>query len=76
MVAPPDELEAQTMLLARRIASFSPYVVAMGKATFYKQMELDWAKAYRLAINVMIENTLASDAQEGINAFLSKRKPT
>jgi enoyl-CoA hydratase/carnithine racemase len=76
MVAPPEELEAQTMALARRIASFSPYVVALGKAAFYKQMEMGWAEAYRLAIKVMTDNTLASDAQEGINAFLSKRKPT
>ncbi len=74
-VVPPGELETQTLALARQIASASAHVLALGKSAFYRQMELDISEAYRLAQRVMVENLLAHDAQEGINAFLQKRPP-
>jgi hypothetical protein len=33
------------------------------------------ADAYRYASNVMVENMLARDAEEGIGAFLDRRAP-
>jgi hypothetical protein len=47
--------------------------VALGKQAFYTQIELDQAKAYAYAKEVMSMNSLAADAQEGISAFLGKR---
>lgn len=74
-VAPPGELETQALALARQIASASAHVVAIGKSAFYRQMALDIPEAYRFAQQVMVDNLLARDAQEGISAFLQKRPP-
>ena len=50
--------------------------VKLGKEAFYRQREIDLADAYKLTIDVMVENMLARDAEEGIGAFIEKRDPT
>jgi enoyl-CoA hydratase/carnithine racemase len=74
-VVPPEELGAATLALARRIASSAGFVVGLGKAAFYAQIDLDQAKAYAYAKEVMSMNALAEDAQEGMSAFVAKRAP-
>ena len=71
----PDDLPAATRSLARQVASASDLVIAIGKQAFYTQIDLDQPKAYAYAKEVMSMNALAADAQEGIGAFLAKRKP-
>jgi enoyl-CoA hydratase/carnithine racemase len=66
----------EALALARHIASKSSYVVKIGKHAFYRQAELSLADAYRYAAEVMTENLLARDAEEGICAFIEKRDPT
>lgn len=61
--------------LARHIAARSQVPVKLGKATFYTQAEMGLDDAYRYASQVMTENMLARDADEGISAVLSKRTP-
>jgi enoyl-CoA hydratase/carnithine racemase len=61
--------------LAQRIANKSAYTVKIGKAAFYRQAEMSLAEAYRYASEVMTENMLARDAEEGIGAFIEKREP-
>jgi enoyl-CoA hydratase/carnithine racemase len=68
-----DELQAATRKLACRIADASTLTVAIGKQAYYTQIDLDQAKAYAYAKEVMSLNSLAADAQEGITAFLEKR---
>ena len=46
-----------------------------GKEAFYRQREMNLADAYKLTIDVMVDNMLARDAQEGIGAFIEKRDP-
>ena len=65
--------EAQA--LAGGIAQRSRAVVALGKRTFQRQIETDLADAYRIAADAMVENLALTDAVEGIDAFLGKRKP-
>jgi enoyl-CoA hydratase/carnithine racemase len=72
---PATDLRAETMALAERIASKSPLVVKFGKETFQRQLDRPLDEAYRLAAEVMVENMLARDAEEGIGAFLQKREP-
>ena len=47
----------------------------IGKEAFYKQIDMTLSEAYDYASNVMVENMLKLDAQEGIGAFIEKRKP-
>lgn len=76
-VVPAAELATETRKLAERIAEASSLVVAIGKQAYYTQIDLDQPKAYAYAYakEVMTMNSLASDAQEGISAFLEKRPP-
>jgi enoyl-CoA hydratase/carnithine racemase len=64
--------EAQRM--ARTIAAKSPYTLRVGKRAFYEQLELGLDEAYAHASEVMVENMLARDAEEGIAAFIGKRQ--
>jgi enoyl-CoA hydratase/carnithine racemase len=63
------------MELARKIASKSSMTLATGKRAFYAQREMRLSEAYDYATQVMVENMLAQDAQEGIGAFIAKRAP-
>jgi enoyl-CoA hydratase/carnithine racemase len=61
--------------LASKITAKSPLTVKIGKEAFYRQLEMPLAEAYRYASEVMVENMLARDAEEGIAAFIEKRDP-
>ena len=61
--------------LAERIASKSPATVRIGKEAFYRQLELPLGQAYTYAAEVMVENMMLRDADEGIAAFVEKRTP-
>jgi enoyl-CoA hydratase/carnithine racemase len=74
-VVPADRLREETLALAVQIAEASPLTVGIGKQAFYTQIDLDQAKAYDYAKEVMSLNAMAADAQEGIGAFLEKRSP-
>jgi len=61
--------------LAQKVALKSAYTIKIGKAAFYSQAEMSLAGAYRYAAEVMTENMMARDAEEGIGAFIEKREP-
>jgi enoyl-CoA hydratase/carnithine racemase len=61
--------------LAQKVALKSAYTIKIGKAAFYRQAEMSLAGAYRYAAEVMTENMMARDAEEGIGAFIEKREP-
>src|SRR6266540_4003847 len=62
--------------LARNVATKSAAVVKLGKEAFYRQLEMHLADAYQYATEVMVQNMMARDAEEGIAAFVEKRQPT
>ena len=72
---PEAELQATTMEMARKIASKSSMTLATGKRAYYAQREMPLAEAYDHASQVMVDNMLAHDAEEGIGAFIEKRAP-
>jgi enoyl-CoA hydratase/carnithine racemase len=61
--------------LANKVALKSAYTVKLGKEAFYRQAEMSLTEAYRYAAEVMTENMMARDAEEGIGAFIEKRTP-
>jgi enoyl-CoA hydratase/carnithine racemase len=74
-VVPEPALAEATRTLAAQIASKSKLTVATGKAAFHQQIEMDLTAAYAFASDIMTQNMMARDAEEGIDAFLSKRPP-
>jgi enoyl-CoA hydratase/carnithine racemase len=74
VVAAGTERDA-AIALAQKVALKSAHTIKLGKAAFYRQAEMSLAEAYRYAAEVMTENMMARDAEEGIGAFIEKRKP-
>jgi enoyl-CoA hydratase/carnithine racemase len=74
-VVPAGEERTEAIKLARQIASKSSYTLKVGKEAFYRQLELPLTQAYAYASEVMTENMMARDAEEGICAFIEKRDP-
>ena len=72
---PFDRLDEAAIELASRILSKSPLTLKIGKRAFYEQIEMGLSDAYRHCSRVMVENMMARDAEEGIDAFLEKREP-
>jgi enoyl-CoA hydratase/carnithine racemase len=74
-VVPAGAERAEAIALAEKVALKSAYTVKLGKQAFYRQAEMSLGEAYRYAAEVMTENMMARDAEEGISAFLEKRAP-
>lgn len=70
-----DDLDRTVYELAATIAAKSRHTLGVGKAAFYRQLEMGLTDAYAYTSDVMTENLQAADAREGICAFLEKRKP-
>ncbi|RDI12369.1 enoyl-CoA hydratase/carnithine racemase [Rhodococcus sp. AG1013] len=75
VVVAPDELQSRVRDLASKIAESSPLTLAIGKQAFYRQIDLPQDEAYELMAETMATNAVTCDAQEGMSAFLEKRKP-
>jgi enoyl-CoA hydratase/carnithine racemase len=71
-----DELDEAIQHLVNLIRRSSPSIIRIGKAAFYDQKNLDEITAYERATEIMVKNAVLPDAQEGIQAFLQKRRPT
>lgn len=74
-ILPDGDEFASALELATRIARHSPLTLRLGKAAFQNQLEGPLDDAYRQCARVMVENMLALDAGEGIDAFLEGREP-
>ena len=74
-VVPDSRLDEAVTELADAICASSPLTIQLGKRAFYEQLGESEEAAYGQAIDIMTENALAHDAQEGMAAFLQKRRP-
>lgn len=70
-VVPEDE----TTRMAKKVASPDQPVLSLGKAALYGQLARDLRTACHLTSQMMVDNLGLPDAQEGVKAFLQKRKP-
>ncbi|WP_299179022.1 enoyl-CoA hydratase [uncultured Neptuniibacter sp.] len=69
------KLDQLTLELAEKIASKSRKTLSIGKQAFYQQTQQPLSDAYQYCSKVMTDNMMENDAQEGIDAFIGKRKP-
>ena len=72
-LAPPDQLEAETLKLAATIASKDPAAIQLGKRAFQAQLGQPLPQAYAVAGAIMVENVLLPDTAEGIQRFIDRR---
>ena len=70
-----EYLTKETFLMANKIGKKSSLTLKIGKKAFYKQSEMKITDAYKYASEVMIKNMMEKDSEEGIRAFIEKRKP-
>ena len=75
LVVAPEGLSEETARLAGVVAGKLGAAVKIGKRAFYEQADLGLAEAYAHAAGVMVENMLWRDTDEGISAFIEKRRP-
>jgi enoyl-CoA hydratase/carnithine racemase len=74
-VVPEERLDAAVDEFVDAILRSSPKIVGLGKQAFYAQADMDQHHAYEHTKDVIVANALLEDAQEGMSAFLQKRKP-
>lgn len=72
---PADRLDTEIDELVQAILASSATVIGLGKDAFYRQIDLEEVAAYNIACPIMSGNAALDDAQEGMSAFLQKRKP-
>ncbi len=74
-VVPREELDTAVEAMAARLLDKPREVLALGKRAFYAQLETGLEEAYAMTTEVIVENALGRDFEEGLRAFLEKRRP-
>ncbi|EEX10735.1 enoyl-CoA hydratase [Ruegeria lacuscaerulensis ITI-1157] len=72
---PEAELQQETWALAEKLASKLGAAVKIGKQAFYEQIQMPLEQAYAYTGEVMAQNMMHRDTEEGISAFIEKRPP-
>jgi enoyl-CoA hydratase/carnithine racemase len=72
---PDAQLDTAVQNMLERVTRGSAQSKGLGKRAFYAQVDLDQPKAYAYAVEVMAAASQLPDADEGMRAFLDKRKP-
>ncbi|MGI9437128.1 MAG: enoyl-CoA hydratase [Geminicoccaceae bacterium] len=74
-VVGPENLEEAFDALITRLLDKPRDVLALGKRAFYQQLEMGLTEAYDFTTEVIVDNALGKDFEEGLAAFVEKRKP-
>jgi len=74
-VAPADRLMETAHELANNLKAKPREALALGKALFYRQLEMNLDPAYADASRTIAWNMDADIAREGVDAFFAKRSP-
>jgi enoyl-CoA hydratase/carnithine racemase len=74
-VIAPEKLEDAFDALLARLLDKPQGVLALGKRAFYRQLEMGLEDAYAFTTEVIVDNALGKDFEEGLAAFLEKRAP-
>ena len=72
-VANSKDLSETSLEIAKKITSKLSLAVKIGKKAFYKQAEMEINDAYSYTSNVIVENLLYKETNQGMNDFLNKK---
>ncbi|WP_299945981.1 enoyl-CoA hydratase [uncultured Ruegeria sp.] len=72
---PEHQLAEETNALAEKLATKLSSAVKIGKTAFYQQITMSTDQAYAYTAEVMAQNMMDRNTEEGINAFIEKRPP-
>lgn len=75
-VVPASGLDAALDALCARLLDKPHEVLALGKRAFYRQLEMGLEQAYAFSTEVIVDNALGRDFDEGLKAFVAKRTPS
>ncbi|MEW6689718.1 MAG: enoyl-CoA hydratase [Pseudomonadota bacterium] len=75
-VVAPEQLDAEVLALAKNLAGKPPETLAAGKRAFYRQMDMDLARAYAFAGETIASAFAHAEGREGMDAFIEKRPPS
>jgi enoyl-CoA hydratase/carnithine racemase len=75
-VVPHEALAGETDKVVQRLLERPGKVLALGKQAFYRQLGMPLAEAYRFTSATIAGNMLMDEAEEGIAAFIEKRRPS
>jgi len=70
-----DQIDAEIEKLVAAIVAKPRSAITLGKELFYRQVESGIDAAYQMAGQTMACNMIDDAAQEGVQAFIEKRKP-
>lgn len=69
-------IEKETIKFVEKITTLSSKAIALGKKVLYEQAAMNnLEEAYKYATGAMVENAEFEDTQNGIRAFIEKKKP-
>lgn len=74
-VVPAEKLEEETFAFARKLIDKSPVAIQMGKEFYYQMIDMPFRQRFVLNSEIMARLCTTEDAQEGVKAFIEKRKP-
>lgn len=74
-VVPAEDLESATMELAGKLSQKSPLALQSGKTGIYGMSDLPYHQAIDYVGELFASLCSTDDAEEGVKAFLEKRKP-
>lgn len=76
MVVPADKLEEKTNELIAKLKEKSPIVLKLLRKSVYEGFDMEFRKALENVTNIYLNQLIKTeDAEEGLKAFLEKRKP-
>merc|ERR1712060_1230 len=71
-----DKLLDEAVALGKKIGSFSPFAVALGKEAVNKSYEVSLSEGLMIEKQMFYTTFGTEDRKEGMSAFLEKRDPT
>lgn len=72
---PKERFQEKVAAMAKKLASYSPAVMGLGKSSFYQIADMTLGDALGYLHSQLTLNTQTEDVMEGIAAFMEKREP-